>query len=188
MKNLVLIRHSKTIFEKDVPAVQWILSDGGQVSASKMATLDLVASLDMLYCSDQTKALETAVLLARPHRHPIRVMHELTELTSITKKYFDPYEETVLALYTGKIENINGGESLAEGLARFITAIQKIADETPDMENVAVVAHANILSIFASQYDGRTAYELHEVIQMPDIAVIDWDTKKFSTKFGSNND
>lgn len=184
MRKLVLIRHSKTIFEKEVPAVQWILSDAGQMSASNLAETDEVAKLDVIYCSDQTKALETAVLLARPHRHQIRVLHDLTELTSITKKYFDPYEETVHALYFGDIENINGGESIAEGLARFSAAINAIADETPDKDTVGVVAHANILSIFASQYDGRTAYELHEIIQMPDIAVLDWETKLFDKKFG----
>jgi broad specificity phosphatase PhoE len=184
MKKLVLIRHSKTIFEKEIPAVQWILSDAGQEVAAELAEDPVIAGLEMIYCSDQTKALETAVILARPYRHQIKVLHDLTELTSITKKYFDPYVETVHALYSGEIENINGGESLAEGYARFSSAVDQIASECSDIDTVAVVAHANILSIYASHFEERSAFELHEAIQMPDVAVLDWQTKKFDTKFG----
>lgn len=183
MKKLVLIRHSKTLFEPEIPNVQWILSDTGQELAGLLALHGLVKGLGVLYASDQTKALETAVILARPNRHIIRVMPELTELTSITKKFFENFEETVKDLHEGRIEMINGGEKIDEGRTRFNMAVEKIANETEYVENVGIVAHGNILSIFASQYEDRPSYDIHHALGMPDIAVLDWSSKTFDIKF-----
>lgn len=184
MKKLVLIRHSKTLFESETPNPQWILSDEGQELAQKLASHELVKSLGVLYSSDQTKALETAVILARPHRLAIRVMHELTELTSISKKFFDNFEATVKDLHEGKIDRINDGESVAEVATRCNGAIEKIANETIGIETVGVVAHGNIFSIFAAQYEDRPSYDIHHSLRMPDIAVFDWSSKTFDVKFG----
>ena len=184
MKKLVLIRHSKTIFEPKVPNPQWILSEDGQELAKKLAETDVVGRLGVLYTSDQTKALETAVLLARPHRLSIRVKHDLTEVTSITKKFFDNFEATVEAFHNGKIERINEGESVAEAKSRINEALEAIANETKDVEMVGLVAHGNILSILAAQYEDRHSYDIHHHLSMPDIAILDWSTKTFDIRFG----
>ena len=183
---LYLIRHSKTIFQPEVPNEQWVLSDDGIRLAQEFAELPEMAGLDLVYSSSQTKALQTAIEITRRHRHVMRVNHGLTELTSITAKFIDDYEGMVHALYAGEIDRINGGESIEEGRNRFNSTIDQIVGENPGAKSIGVVAHGNILSIFTAQYEPRDEYAIHQAIQMPDIAILDWETKTLERPFGSN--
>jgi broad specificity phosphatase PhoE len=185
---LTFIRHSKTLFEPNVEAVRWVLSDKGVELATELSANSKITSLDIIYCSDQNKALETAVILAKPNRIAIRVEHDLTELTSITNKFIpddQSFESMVKDLHTGKVDRLNDGESIAEGLARFTACIEKIVALNSVCSNIGIVAHGNILSIFASVYEQRSSYEIHKVIQMPDIALFDWDKKEFISTFSN---
>ncbi len=80
---------------------------------------------------------------------------------------------------------MNGGETLEECKARFTNAINKIVQDELDMDVIAIVAHGNVLSLYASQFESRTALEIHRSIQMPDIAILDWETKTFDVTFGN---
>ena len=53
MKKLILIRHSKTIFERDIPSIRWILSEEGQQLAYNMGDHPLMSDVKLIYASDQ---------------------------------------------------------------------------------------------------------------------------------------
>lgn len=181
---LTLIRHSKTILEKDKPNLLWQLSEEGIHLATELAKSEHIKTITTLYSSFQTKALQTALILAKDNYIPIRPDNRLTELTSITNGWFDNYEQTMHDFYTGKIERINGGERISEGRMRINQAIEEITKQHKPEDNIGIVAHGNILSILSAQYCNKTELELHSLIQMPDIAVLDWETKQFSTFYG----
>ena len=72
--NLVLIRHSKSLVNPDIPIPTWGLSDEGIILAKKINELTQIKTLDVIYSSLQTKALETAVL-ATKNRIPVKLIH-----------------------------------------------------------------------------------------------------------------
>jgi broad specificity phosphatase PhoE len=184
---ITLIRHSKTIIEAETHALNWVLSDKGVEFAEALSQNDEIKNVNILYSSLQNKALETAVIIAKPHRIPIRTDDRLTEVTSITNKFVaDPveFERNVHDFQTGLIPRINGGETVKEALDRFNKAIEDIIKREEGKQNIGIVSHGNMLSLFSAQFINKTSYEIHKTIKMPAIAILDWDEKKFIKFFG----
>ncbi|MGF7228587.1 MAG: histidine phosphatase family protein [Candidatus Saccharibacteria bacterium] len=183
----VFIRHSKTDRNPEIPILCWGLAEDGIELARELSGKDVVKNLDVLYASFQTKALETAVLLAKPNAIPIRADDGLTEVTSFTgsfEKDFDVYTKSVHDYYTDAIERISGGETKAEAVERFNATLEAIAKAEADKEYVGIISHGNILTLFSALYKNVDCYELHTKIKQPDVAVFDWDAKKFDSFFG----
>ena len=184
---IVLIRHSKTDRNPLVPILQWGLSEDGIEYAKKLSEKDIIKKLNVVYASFQTKALETAVLIAKPNATPIKADDNLTEVTSFTgpfEKDFDKYTQNVHDYYHGMIERISNGETKEEAIHRFNLALENIAEKEAGKEFVGVISHGNILTLFSSQYRDVDCFKLHTQIKQPDIAIFDWDEKKFISFFG----
>lgn len=166
-----------------MPITCWGLADEGIRLAKELSQKDVIKNLDVVYASFQTKALETAVLLAEPNAIPIKADDNLTEVTSFTgpfEKDFDLYTKNVHDYCTGDIDRIAGGETQAEALQRFNSALEAIATVEGHNQSVGIITHGNILTLFSAQYEDVDCYELHTKIKQPDVAVFNWTEKKFN--------
>lgn len=181
----VLIRHANTKAVANKYNPLWSLSEKGVVNATKLAPHPLLADIELIYTSNQLKAIHTGIIVAEHLGVFLKQRDDLTELTSLTNDWKEDYEGFIHAIYSGTIERHGNGESLAEATNRFTYALESIVTTESDKNVIGIVAHGNVLSLFASQFEDRTALEIHHQITMPDIAVFDWDTKTFSTTFGS---
>lgn len=111
----------------------------------------------------------------------------MTEVTSFTGPFeFDDVVHTknIHDYHQGLIERINGGETKSEALERFNTALTEISVAEMDADYVGIVSHGNMLALFCTQYQDIDSYELHTKIKQPDMAVFDFETKKFISFFG----
>jgi len=183
----VFIRHSKTDRNPQVPITCWGLTDEGIELAKELSQKDIIKGLDVVYASFQTKALETAILLAKPNAIPIKADDGLTEVTSFTgpfEKDFDMYTKNVHDFYTDDLDRIAGGETKNEALERFNSTLELIAETESDKDFVGIVTHGNILTLFSSVYEKVDCYALHTAIKQPDVAIFNWDEKKFEIFFG----
>ena len=186
---ITLIRHSKTLIEPEKAITQWGLADEGIEKAKILSGNHLIKDIQVLYSSLQTKALETALYLAKPNGIPIRTNNDFTEISSFTTRFIskeEGYDQGVYDFYHDKVDRIAGGETYGEALTRFNNALEAVIEvETKrGVENIGIVSHGVILSYFTPQYADVTPYDLLNKIQMPDIAVLDWDTKKFDKLWG----
>jgi broad specificity phosphatase PhoE len=183
----VFIRHSKTDRNPQVPIICWGLADQGIELAKELSQKDVIKDLDVVYASFQTKALETAVLLAKPNAIPIKADNGLTEVTSFTGPFeedFDLYTKNVHDYYNDDLDRIAGGETKAEALDRFNTTLESIAKAESDKDFVGIITHGNILTLFSALYKDVDCFALHTAIKQPDVAVFNWDEKKFEVFFG----
>ena len=184
---IIFIRHSKTDRNPEIPITCWGLSAEGIKLAQKLSENSVIKNISVIYSSFQTKALETAVLLAKPNALPIKADDRLTEVTSFTGPFepdFDKYSKNVHDYYQGDLERISGGETKDEALKRFNLAIESISQVEYQNDSIAVISHGNILTLFSAQYKNVNCYELHTQIKQPDIAIFDFAEKKFITFFG----
>jgi broad specificity phosphatase PhoE len=183
----VFIRHSKTDRNPQVPIICWGLADQGIELAKELSQKDVIKDLDVVYASFQTKALETAILLAKPNAIPIKADDGLTEVTSFTGPFeedFDLYTKNVHDYYNGDLDRIAGGETKSEALDRFNATLEKIAKAEGDKDFVGIITHGNILTLFSALYKDVDTFALHTAIKQPDVAVFNWDEKKFEIFFG----
>jgi len=124
---IVLIRHSKTKPMPNIPIPLWGLTEEGIAKAKSLANEPIIKTLDVIYSSLQTKAIETALLLAKPNNLPIKTNNALTEISSFTREFLgDSYEQAVSDFYSDKISRIAHGETATEALTRFEQALQEI--------------------------------------------------------------
>ncbi|MBN2100602.1 histidine phosphatase family protein [Candidatus Dojkabacteria bacterium] len=186
---LILIRHSKTNVDPKTPICQWGLSEEGISLAQKLSNEPEVQSLDVIYSSLQTKALETALILAKPNAIPIKTDDNLTEVTSFTKEHFGyKYTQNVSDFYSGKVLRLANGESADEGLKRFNEAIEMIekVETAAGIFKAGIVSHGNILSFYTAQFSDLTPIQIEQRIQMPDYAILDTRSQKITKMFGSD--
>jgi broad specificity phosphatase PhoE len=183
--NIVFIRHSISLVNSNIPIPTWGLSEEGVTLAKKLNELTQIKTLDVIYTSLQTKAIETAVLATKNTGIPIKTDNRLTETSSFTNKFvnLEQLEQNTKDYYLNPRRSINNGETVEEALNRFNTAISDIT-KLENKNNIGIVSHGNILASFSAQYVMQRAYELVKKIKQPDIAVFDCDTKKFVSFFG----
>lgn len=186
---ITFIRHSKTKIDPTLSPVEWGLSAEGMELAKKLGAQDVIKRIGLFYSSLQIKALETAILLAKPNAIPIKTDDRLTEVTSFTNRFIPDtkvYEKNVNDYYSGEIKRINDGETIQEALDRFNRAIQSIVEANNKEENIGIVTHGNILALFSGQFRDIDPYRLHKEIRQPDVALFDWNKQKFIHFFGDN--
>lgn len=172
---IILVRHAQTNINPEVNSTQWILSDNGRQAAVSLAGNAIFEGTEAIYSSLQPKAIETAEIIGDALKLPVGKEEELAELSSVTNGFIDDYAGTVHRLYTGEIQNINGGETLDQALSRFNRAIGVVATRHARADKIVIVSHANVLSLFSAQYSEMKAIDLHNSITMPDAAVLVWD-------------
>lgn len=182
---LILVRHSKTLQEKSKSNLLWQLSPEGIQLAEALSQNQLIQNVECLYTSDQTKALQTALLLAKDNYIPIKVFPQLTEATSITNGYFENYEVRVAQWHNTNEDRINNGETAKEALSRFNEVIENVVSVSQRIyANLGIVSHANVLSLFTAQFEVRSSAEIHAHIQMPDVAILNWEARTLIKRFG----
>ena len=79
MGKLVLVRHSQPRIERNVPAAEWRLSERGRRRAEAMAARLRGIRANLIWCSREPKAVETAEILGSALDIPIRVEDGLEE-------------------------------------------------------------------------------------------------------------
>lgn len=184
--NLVFIRHSKSLVNPDISITTWGLSEDGITLAKKLNELVQIKTLDVMYTSLQTKALETAILATKNTGIQIKTDNRLTESTSFTNKFvnLEQLEQNTKKYFSEEHISINGGETAEGALKRFTEALNDIVSLEFDKNNIGIVSHGNILATFSAQYAKENAYQLVGKLMQPDVAVFNWDTKQFTSFFG----
>lgn len=184
--NLVFIRHSKSLVNPKTPIASWGLSEEGVMLAKKLISIPAIQAIQVIYSSLQPKALETAALATKNLSIPIQKDNNLTETTSFTNKFVSlkELEENTRKYYAEKTLSINGGETFVQAQERFVKALQDIVKKEQNKENIGIVSHGNILAGFVSQITQVDPYEIVEKIAQPDVAVFDWDARRFVSGFG----
>ncbi len=171
MPNLVFIRHSQSQPDPTIPSSQWLLTAEGRRRCELLADLLIHYNLDIIVTSTGPKAIETGELTAQKLGIPCKIIKNLHEHKRETIPFFDTDEEfleAVSSLFARPGELVLGEETGQEAQDRFAGAVESIMAAYPQ-ENVAIVTHGTVLSLFASRYTGRAIQPFWQSLGMPAI-------------------
>ena len=180
MPNLILIRHSQSQPEPGVPARLWALTEEGRRRCILLAERLAPYNLDVIITSMEPKAIETGDLVAQRLGILCRARENLHEQARETVPYFGmhkEFQEAVATLFSRPAELVFGEEMACEAHARFAGAIQSGLAEYPQ-ENIAIVTHGTVLSLFASRYAGQDAFAFWQALGLPAYVVFDYPEMK----------
>jgi broad specificity phosphatase PhoE len=171
MPNLVFIRHSQTRPDPNIPSPQWSLTEEGRRRCGPLAERLIPYNLDVIATSREPKAIQTGELVAQKLGIPSRIMENLQEHARETAPHFvtrEEFLEAVSNLFARPDKLVFGEETAIEARERFTRGVKSVLTAYPQ-ENIAIVTHGTVLSLFASQHTGREIYPFWKSLGMPAI-------------------
>jgi broad specificity phosphatase PhoE len=180
MPNLVFIRHSQSQPDPGTPARLWKLTEEGRRRCEPLAEQLMRYNLDRIVTSTEPKAIETGELAAQRLEIPCGVLENLHEHERETAPFFDTIEEflaAVASLFARPTELVFGDETAFDARSRFEGAVESVLAAYPQ-ENIAIVTHGTVLSLFASQHTGQEIYPFWQSLGMPAIVAFAYPKMK----------
>ena len=169
MSNLVLIRHSQTRPDPNLPSRLWPLTEEGRRRCEPLAEQLVPYTLHIVVTSTEPKAIQTGELVARKLSIPCRVMENLHEHERESMPHFETlteFQKTVKTLFSRPSELIFGEETALQAQERFASAFEAVLAAYP-LKNVAIVTHGTVLSLFASQHTGQENFTFWRNLGLP---------------------
>ena len=166
MNRLVLIKHSQPAIDPARPAREWQLSEEGVSRCDWLA--DELARLDVsvLCSSPEPKARETAERVARRlglETTTVAGLHENDRRGFPFIEDVSELEDRFREFFANPDRRVIGEESADEALARFSEALESFLARH-DHENVAVVAHGTVISLYAAARCGVAPFETWDAL------------------------
>lgn len=108
----------------DIPVPRWGLTDAGRRRVAAVATQPWLASVQRLISSDETKALETAAIIATETGLPIEVRSGLRENDRSSTGFVPPsrFEQLADAFLAEPDTSVEGWETSRDAQARVVKA------------------------------------------------------------------
>ena len=186
MSKLVLVRHSKPEVDPTQPAQEWRLGETGRRRAKLLAgRLDSFAPT-VIWSSKETKAIETAGVIAGAFQVPVRVTHGLEEHHRRGTPYFSTqlqFEGAIKRFFAKPDQLVLGAETADQALKRFTGAInQAIALGGP---HTIVVTHGTVMALYVASKCGVSPMAFWKRLGLPSFVVIQLPKMKIDSIFES---
>jgi broad specificity phosphatase PhoE len=183
---IVLVRHAGVEADPDVPPALWPLSDEGRWAARHLARERLWRPIERIFCSPETKSLETAHIIAGPNGMTVTAVEALHEVVRPAHQWFGEdypggYPGAVRE-YLTSTDPVHGWEPRAAAQDRIVRCIDELRRWEPN--GFAVSGHGLTLSLYVSSVLGVTAWEIWPSIALPDYAVLDQHARRLLHPFG----
>ena len=165
---LVLVRHSLTEMEADVPSAQWALSAEGRRRCHALARELVPYHLDRLFASSEPKAQETASLISQELDLPILLAGGLHEQERASVPFSTPeqFRAGIESLFNQPNELVFGDETANEATQRFSRAINWILGDNP-AQNLAIVTHGTVMTLWLARTCGVSPFQFWRELGLP---------------------
>ena len=152
MRKLALVRHSQPQIKRDVPAAKWRLGALGRRRAESMAASLCDYRANVIWCSREPKAVETAEIIGNTLGVPLRVREGLEEHQRCNVPFFpttQEFEQAVQAFFAKPCRLVLGTETARQAADRFAAAIEEVLDVDP--ADAIVVTHGTVMALYAAR-------------------------------------
>jgi broad specificity phosphatase PhoE len=175
VSSLVLVKHSAPTVLATVPAHEWRLSPEGVARCAPLAERLRRFDARVIASSFESKAAETAELVGDRIGLPVDLVDGLHEhdrrATALLGK--DAFERAIAALFAQPQDLVFGRETAAGALARFDASIRGLLEAAPPDDDVIVVSHGTVISLFVAAHAGRDGLALWKELGLPSFVVLD---------------
>lgn len=158
----LLIRHGANDLQADGILAGWTpgihLNEEGRVQAENLAQRLASVALAAVYASPLERALETAEIIAAPHRLPVTVREGLGEVrfghwTGQPVKQLRRRRLWRAIQFAPSTVRFPGGESIREVQTRVVSELEELRARHAQ-HTVAIVAHADVIKAAVTHYVG----------------------------------
>lgn len=153
----IYVTHPQIRIDPDVPVPRWGLSDVGAARAEKAARCHWARQLRRILSSDETKALETAAVIARSSDVEVEVLEHSGENDRSATGFLvpDEFEKAANWFFANPEQSFHGWERAVDAQQRIVSAVSSVLDKHDPSQPIAFVGHGGVGTLLKSS--GRTA-------------------------------
>ena len=173
-KYLILVKHSVPEIQPDSAANTWKLSEEGRRRAHPLAEQLEDYEPEVIVSSDESKAKETADILAAHLRREVHILPDLHEHDRSKAPFLsnDVFQSSIREFFQKPDELVFGAETANQAHARFYRAVHSVLSQFRD-KTVVIVTHGTVISLFVSRLTGSSDLELWNKLGLPSFVAID---------------
>lgn len=181
-KSLILVRHSLPEIQKERPAREWKLSPDGRLRAKLLSERIRSYPVEVVFSSVEPKAVETAQILAAACDVGLHLVEDLREHDRSNVPFLTrpEFESAVREFFRQPDTLVFGCETANQAYERFSGVITSVLEDYKD-QDVAIVAHGTVISLFVSRLTGTSAFDFWKKLGLPSFVVIDIDATRLIT-------
>ena len=186
LSNLILVRHSVPEIDPDVPSFQWHLSDEGRKQCFQLAENLKAYTIKVIFTSPESKAQETAEILATQLGNmPVDVHEGLREHDRRNVGWVeDGFDELLRKFYEHPAEKVFGLETALQAAKRIEKAIEDCWEQGSGYD-IVIVSHGTVMSLYVSRVvRGVTPFEFWKQLKMPMAIVMNMPPDKIVSILG----
>ena len=175
MRTLILVRHSESKLQENLPPQEWRLTSRGRRLCSPLASKVAMHSPNLILTSEEIKARETGKILAEfldvdcmtaqgLHEH-LREKGEILDL--------DTWFNKISEFFQNPNQLVFGLETANQARERFIDSIHAVMEQHQG-GNVAVVTHGTVMSLYYQELSGKDPYKFWRQLGLPAFYTVSW--------------
>ena len=146
MRRLVFLTHPEVVIDPAVPVPRWHLRPEGVAKLRRFAASGALAGVGAVWASTETKAIETAGILAAARGLGVRVREDLGENDRSSTGYLPPaeFERMADAFFANPTESVRGWERAVDVQARILGAVRALVAAETAPGDILVAAHGAV--------------------------------------------
>ncbi|WFU47805.1 histidine phosphatase family protein [Sinorhizobium terangae] len=152
----VYLTHPQVKIDPAIAVPKWGLSELGRDRARAAASTPWVRSLGRIISSHETKAVETAAILARAAGIPVETDEEMGENDRSATGFLPPqaFEEAADWFFAHPNESFKGWERAIDAQTRIWNAVSYILDRHDPAIPIAFVGHGGVGTLLKCRMTG----------------------------------
>ena len=173
MPYLTLIRHANPEIIPSQPSRTWQLSKTGIEHSRLLAGKLTRYTPTVIITSDEPKAIQTGEIIAETFQIECLQFPGLHEQERAGEPFTtqDDFLSKIRMLFEHQDELIFGSESGVQARERFSRAVGEVTKRFPG-QNVAIVTHGTVLSLWIESVTDRSAYEFWQSLGLPSAVTL----------------
>jgi broad specificity phosphatase PhoE len=150
------ITHPQVRIDPAVPVPQWGLSDVGAQRAREASRLPWAKALRRIVSSAETKAIETARILAETSGAEIEIVEAMHENDRSATGFLTPpeFEKAADWFFAHPQESFHGWERAIDAQARIVGAAKVVLDRHDPQQPIAFVGHGGVGTLLKCHIEG----------------------------------
>jgi broad specificity phosphatase PhoE len=153
----VYITHPQVKIDPMIPVPKWGLSEIGAERTRKAAECGWVRQLRRIVSSDETKAIETAEILAATAGVKTEIAEHMHENDRSATGFLPPpeFEKAADWFFANPGESFNGWERAIDAQRRIVSAVDAVLAGHDPAKPIAFVGHGGVGTLLKCQLTGR---------------------------------
>lgn len=140
------ITHPQVRIDPNVPVPQWGLSEVGAERTKLAATRPWAGQLKRIVSSDETKAIETAEILAEACGVAVEIVHGMHENDRSATGFLPPpqFEEAANWFFANPQASFKGWERAIDAQERIAAAVDSVLADHDSKAPIAFIGHGGV--------------------------------------------